>query len=212
MTTPLPPEREGSPFPPPAGAGGEEPRSGEGEGLSWLRSIDDKAYDRLPTQRSRDLRNHATPAERKLWNALSNRKLCGVRFNRQVAIKPYICDLVARSQKLVIELDGGQHGDAIAYDAARTAFLHAKGYRVLRFWNNDVMGNLDGVVTKIEEALRFPPPARAGGVDSPQADGGGNVALDQDIPSPSRHRAPMKVLLSWDPFRRSSPPALAGGG
>ena len=195
---PLPPERERAPFPPPARAGGEEPRSGEGEGLSSQQSTNDKAYDPLPTQRSRDLRNHGTPAERTLWNALSNRKLAGVRFNRQVVIKPYICDLVARSQKLVIELDGGQHGDAVAYDAARTKFLEARGYRVLRFWNNDVMQNIDGVVTKIEEALHLPPPARAGGVDSPQASGGGPVSSDDDMPSPSS-------------LRSSSPPAPAGG-
>ena len=185
---PLPPERERAPFPPPARAGGEEPRSGEGEGLSLQQSTKDKAYDPLPTQRSRDLRNHGTPAERTLWNALSNRKLAGVRFNRQVVIKPYICDLVARSQKLVIELDGGQHGDAVAYDAARTKFLEARGYRVLRFWNNDVMQNIDGVVTKIEDALQKPPPAGAGGEEERSDEGEGMSSGDRTGPPPLASR------------------------
>ena len=133
----------------------------------------DKAYDRQPTLRSRELRKNATPAERKLWAALSNRQFCGVRFNRQVVIRPYICDFVARSQRLVIELDGGHHADRIDYDKSRTAFLEARGYRVLRFWNNDVLNNIEGVLARIELALndmpspsrlrRSSPPAPAGG-------------------------------------------------
>ena len=172
MTTLLPPEREGST---------RQRRAGEGMSASKT----DKAYDPLPTHRSRELRNDATPAERKLWNAISNRKLVGVRFNRQVVIKPYICDLVARSVKLVIELDGGQHSDAFEYDTTRTRYLEARGYRVLRFWNNDVMKNIDGVVRKIEEALHLLPPARAGGVESAQPTGGGPVAAANNKPSPS---------------------------
>jgi very-short-patch-repair endonuclease len=163
MTTPLPPEREGS-----------TRRRRAGEGLSRNRQAD-KAYDLVPTQRSRQLRNNATPAERKLWAALGNRQLGGVRFNRQVVIRPYICDLVARSEKLVIEIDGGQHGAAVPYDDARTAFLEARGYRVLRFWNNEVLGNIEGVVSRIESVLndrpspsrlrRSSPPALAGGAE-----------------------------------------------
>ena len=175
MTTPLPPEREGST---------RQRRAGEGMSASKT----DKAYDPLPTHRSRELRNNATPAERKLWNALCNRKLVGVRFNRQVVIKPYICDLVARSQKLVIELDGGQHGEAITYDTVRTAFLKTKGYRVLRFWNNDVMRNIDGVVRKIEEALHLPPPARAGGEEARNAEGEGLSSTGKTGPPPLASR------------------------
>ena len=119
----------------------------------------DNAYDPLPTQRSRDLRINATPAERKLWSVLSNRQLCGVRFNRQVVIRPFICDLVARSVRLVIEIDGGQHGEAIAYDQARTAFLEAKGYRVIRFWNNDVLDTLNTSTFRRRPA-RAPGPAQ----------------------------------------------------
>ena len=142
-------------------------RSAEGEGMS------DKAYNLLPTMRARDLRNGSTTAERKLWGALSNRKIEGVRFNRQVPVGPFICDFVARSTKLVIELDGGQHGENSNYDARRTLFLEARGYHVLRFWNDDVFRNLDGVIMTIIRVLqdtpspsrlcRSSPPAPAGG-------------------------------------------------
>ncbi len=162
MSPPLPPEREGS-----------TRRRRAGEGLLAGGGTMDTAYDRLPTQRSRELRLNATAAERKLWSALSNRQLWGVRFNRQVVIRPYICDLVARSAKLIIEIDGGQHGKSVGYDEARTAFLEAKGYRVLRFWNNEVLENIEGVVGKVASALddmpspprlrRSSPPAPAGG-------------------------------------------------
>ena len=173
MTTPLPPEREGST---------RHRRAGEGMSAS------DKSYDLTPTQRSRALRNNPTPAERKLWAALGSRRLAGVRFNRQVVIRPYICDLVARSQKLVIELDGGQHGEAVAYDKRRTDFLMAKGYRVLRFCNNDVMNNIDGVVSKIEEALGLSPPARAGGKEARSAEGEGLSSSDRTVPPPLASR------------------------
>ena len=126
----------------------------------------DKAYDRLPTQRSRELRRNATPAERMLWAHLSNRQVLGVRFNRQVPIGPFICDLVARTPKLIIELDGGQHAVRTAQDEQRTSFLASRGYRVLRFWNNDVLENVDGVLSVIEEALQdrpSPNPSRNAG-------------------------------------------------
>jgi len=144
--------------------------------------MSDKAYDLLPTERSRDLRNNATKAEHTLWAALSNRKLEGVRFNRQVPIGPYICDFVARSAKLVVELDGGQHGEAVEYDEARTRFLVSRGYRVIRFWNNDVFRNLDGVVLTILAALS--PPAGAGGEEARSAEGEGLCPSIDDRPSP----------------------------
>ncbi len=104
------------------------------------------------TPRARALRNNPTEAEKHLWEALSARRTAGVRFNRQVQIGPYFCDFVARSIKLVVEVDGGQHADDPA-DEARTRFLEARGYRVIRFWNYDVLGNLDGVVAEIERVL-----------------------------------------------------------
>ena len=117
----------------------------------------DKAYNRSPTLRSRELRNNPTDAEQKLWRQLRNRQLAGVRFNRQVPIGPYICDFVARTPKLVIELDGGQHALSTDIDARRTAHLERQGYRVLRFWNNDVVENVDGVVAVVESVLRDMP-------------------------------------------------------
>jgi very-short-patch-repair endonuclease len=117
----------------------------------------DKAYDRRPTARSRELRNNPTEAERKLWLHVRNRQLSGVRFNRQVPVGPYICDFAARSEKLIIELDGGQHASATSYDDNRTTFLQQRGYRVIRFWNNDVLTSIEGVLKVIEEALKNSP-------------------------------------------------------
>ena len=106
----------------------------------------DKGYAR-PTMKARALRNNATDAERALWQAISARKMSGVRFNRQVPIGPFICDFVARSIGLVIEVDGGQHGDDA--DADRTKYIEAQGFRVIRFWNNEVLTNPEGVVARI---------------------------------------------------------------
>jgi very-short-patch-repair endonuclease len=112
----------------------------------------DKGYTR-PTARSRELRLNATEPEKRMWTALSGRKVAGVRFNRQFPVGPYICDFVARGAGLVIEIDGETHAHSEEYDATRTRFLQVQGYAVLRFWNNDVMTNLEGVVALIEAAL-----------------------------------------------------------
>ncbi len=112
----------------------------------------DKGYKR-PTARSRQLRLNATEAERRLWQQISARKIAGVRFNRQFPIGPFICDFVSRTAKLVIEVDGGQHAVDVTKDEARTAYLEAQGYRVIRFWNNDVLDRIEGVVSEIERAL-----------------------------------------------------------
>ena len=111
-----------------------------------------KGYKR-PTARSRELRLNATDAERKLWTQISARKVAGVRFNRQFPIGPFICDFVSRGARLVIEVDGGQHAVDEEKDRARTAYLEAQGYRVIRFWNNDVLERIEGVVIEIERVL-----------------------------------------------------------
>jgi very-short-patch-repair endonuclease len=118
---------------------------------AWFREKD-KGYNR-PTIRARQLRNNATEAERKLWRAISGRKLAGVRFNRQFPIGQFICDFVSREKRLVIEIDGGQHAQSVDYDERRTRFLAAQGYHVIRFWNNDVITNIGGVLKMIEQAL-----------------------------------------------------------
>ena len=125
----------------------------------------DKAY-RRPTIRARELRTNATDAERKLWPYLSARKIAGVRFNRQVPVGPFICDFVARGAGLVIEIDGGQHAERVAEDETRTRKIEALGFQVIRFWNNDVLGNVEGVVAEIERVLRdrpSPNPSRSAG-------------------------------------------------
>ena len=126
----------------------------------------DHAYDRTPTRRSRELRNNPTEAEKRLWAYVRNRQVQQTRFNRQVPIGRYICDFVARSPKLVIELDGGQHAEQGDRDAARASYLEREGYRVLRFWNNDVLQRIEGVLMVTEEALKdrpSPNPSRDAG-------------------------------------------------
>jgi len=103
-------------------------------------------------QKARQLRKELTPAERKLWAALRGDQ-SGVSFRRQHAIGPYIADFCCIKKKLIIEVDGGQHLEQAGYDNARTAFLEAQGYRVLRFWNNQVEDDLNGVIRSILFAL-----------------------------------------------------------
>jgi very-short-patch-repair endonuclease len=133
----------------------------------------DKGYSR-PTARSRELRRNLTEAERVLCRELSGRKISGVRFNRQFPVGQFICDFVCREKRLVIEVDGGQHAVDAEYDARRTRFLNAQGFRVIRFWNNEVLDNLAGVVAVIARTLEnMPSPSpsrrREGSLWSPRA-------------------------------------------
>ncbi|QUS41548.1 endonuclease domain-containing protein [Tardiphaga alba] len=106
----------------------------------------------LVTTKSRELRANSTDAETKLWNALRNRQIAGFKFVRQEPIGRYICDFVCREKTLVIEADGGQHLESERYKV-RDRYLREQGYRVLRFWNNDVLSNIEGVAMVIEAAL-----------------------------------------------------------
>jgi very-short-patch-repair endonuclease len=103
--------------------------------------------------RAAALRREPTPAESRLWSRLRNHQLQGVGFRRQHAVGSYIVDFCAPRTKLVIELDGSQHAEQRAYDLERTAFLEGKGYRVLRFWNDDVMTDFEGVIEVLLLAL-----------------------------------------------------------
>jgi very-short-patch-repair endonuclease len=107
------------------------------------------------------LRRALTDAERKLWSVLRSRQLQGAKFRRQQPIGPFIADFVCQQERLIIEADGGQHADNGA-DARRTAFLESKGYRILRFWNNDILNNVDGVAQVIADALSTPHPLSPG--------------------------------------------------
>ncbi|MBT7229334.1 MAG: DUF559 domain-containing protein, partial [Gammaproteobacteria bacterium] len=97
-------------------------------------------------QNARDLRKNMTDAERTLWSRIKSRRLQGFRFRRQHPVGNYIVDFVCLELKLVIELDGGQHMDQQQYDERRDSFLKAQGFTVLRFWNNKVMKEVDGVL------------------------------------------------------------------
>lgn len=102
--------------------------------------------------RAIELRKELTPAERKLWSQIRNDQL-GVNFRRQHAVGNYIPDFCSPKAKLVIELDGSQHLEQEEYDTERTKYLEAQGYKVIRFWNNDVMNNIEGVILAIMYAL-----------------------------------------------------------
>jgi very-short-patch-repair endonuclease len=108
---------------------------------------------------SKELRHNTTPAEQKLWAILRAHQVAGVHFRRQHAIGNYIVDFCAPRAKLIIELDGGQHLEQQEYDKERTEFLQAKGYRVLRFWNKDVLKDLNGVMQVILDAFATDPGA-----------------------------------------------------
>jgi len=99
-----------------------------------------------------------TDVERMLWRALRGKQLNGQRFRRQHPIGQYIADFACVEQKVVIELDGGQHQEQFVYDEQRSIFLQAQGWRILRFWNSDVLSNPDGVLSVIAENLTVVPP------------------------------------------------------
>jgi very-short-patch-repair endonuclease len=132
------------------------------------------AHEFLPMRdlrRARSLRRTMTDAERKLWHALKAHRFNGVGFRRQVPIGPYVADFATHAARLIIEVDGSQHGlpRHAASDAVRTEWLASRGYRLLRFWNNDVIANLDGVLTAIGAALPPSLPTPAGGEGEPLA-------------------------------------------
>jgi very-short-patch-repair endonuclease len=114
----------------------------------------------MASPRARALRNNPTDAEKRLWRHLRQRQLGGHRFRRQVPIGPYVADFVCLEQRLIIEVDGGQHAVEAARDEIRTAWLESQRFSVVRFWNNDVLGNTEGVLEVIKRELEraHPPP------------------------------------------------------
>ena len=104
-------------------------------------------------ERARTLRREMTEAEKRLWQMLRSRQTEGGRFRRQVPIGGFIADFVCHEARLIVEIDGGQHDPSSEAEASRTRFLEAEGYRVLRFWNNEVMDNPEGVCAAIADAL-----------------------------------------------------------
>jgi len=120
----------------------------------------------MSTAIARELRQNSTDAEKRLWRLLRSRQICA-KFRRQQPIEGYVVDFVSFEHRLVIELDGGQHADASEYEQQRTRCLEVNGFRILRFWNNEVMENEEGVFERIMTALRTasaPSPSHALGV------------------------------------------------
>ncbi len=126
------------------------------------------------THLARNMRRVPTHAEKKLWMQLRQLPLKGSHFRRQVRLGRYIVDFASHIARLVIEVDGGQHAENQS-DGARTKFIEDQGYRVLRFWNNDVLGNIDGVLEVIRTAISRAPHLQA------ESD---SVAHDALSPSP----------------------------
>ncbi len=118
---------------------------------------------RTSIQKARVLRSNLTDAEQVLWRHIRLRQIDNHKFRRQRPVGPYIVDFVCLEKKLVIEVDGGQHSDNKAYDAARDQWLNTQGYRVLRFWNNDVLTNIEGVMEIVQRAMDEPPPVSSPG-------------------------------------------------
>jgi len=106
---------------------------------------------------ARSMRRVSTDMERKFWWLVRDRRLGGHKFKRQFLIGRYIVDFVCLEARLVVELDGGQHADQFAYDQVRDAYLKARGFRVLRFWNTEFLTNKDGVLETLICQLESPP-------------------------------------------------------
>lgn len=137
-----------------------------------------KPFTKQTLQFARGLRKGQADAEQALWQQLRNAQL-GVKFRRQQPIGKYIIDFISMDLKLIVEVDGGQHDDS-AHDKLRDAFLGGEGYQVLRFWNNEVLENIEGVCTRIIEAIaqsrlqKEPPPV----AHAPTSPLKGEVSLD----------------------------------
>src|SRR5256885_553821 len=130
----------------------------------------------MKVQLAKRLRQNATTAERRLWRILRNKQFDGLRFRRQQPIGPYVVDFYCSAAQVVIELDGGQHADGAhpARDSRRTDWLQSRGYRVLRFWNSDILNESEAlsVIQKAiaESGIPLPEPLR--GSTLPQGEGG----------------------------------------
>ncbi|WCP13401.1 hypothetical protein sphantq_01829 [Sphingobium sp. AntQ-1] len=141
---------------------GREPRSG-----GRVRLV--RNYRNLSSgsvSKARALRRNATDAEKLLWRALRE-KLAGYKWRRQVPHGLYVADFLCFSAKLIVEADGATHVESIEQDDVRTRYFETQGYKVLRFWNHDVMDNLDGVLTRISLSLR----EREGGAKRRECEG-----------------------------------------
>jgi very-short-patch-repair endonuclease len=198
----------GPPPTPPASGRGDEgatlaplPRAG-GAGGGRETDTGSGRFQPRNTDRARELRNHATPAERLMWTALSNRKVAGYKFSRQMPVGPYFADFLCREMKLVLELDGFSHDMGQDHDRRRDQYMIDNGYTVIRFTNEEVLGNVDGVVQAIALAL-----AEIGPPPTPPASGRGAKTAK----SPSRLRDGLGVGASETDTRKPLGISLEGG-
>jgi very-short-patch-repair endonuclease len=150
------------------------PSPARGEGTEFAAPVTETS---ARTIRARALRARMTDAERKLWFALRDRRFANFKFRRQVPIGPFIADFICYAARVIIEVDGGQHIESFS-DERRDRWLAANEFLVLRFWNNDVLSNLDGVLTAILDTVRerTPHPARASRGRPSPARGEGHAA------------------------------------
>jgi len=125
--------------------------------LEWEVLMPPKVSTPKMMHRAGELRQNQTEAEARLWSRLRAHRMAGIQFRRQHAIGNYVVDFCSPRRKLVIELDGSQHLDQADYDLERTKYLQSLGYRVLRFWNNDVLNNTDSVLQAIWEEVNKVP-------------------------------------------------------
>jgi very-short-patch-repair endonuclease len=116
------------------------------------------------TTKARLLRKNQTNAEAALWQKLRGHGLGGYKFRRQVPVGPYVADFLCKEAMLIVEIDGGQHAERVAYDRFREDFLKTHGYQIIRFWNNEVLGNLDGVLETLTSTLTLTRSQRARGL------------------------------------------------
>jgi very-short-patch-repair endonuclease len=143
------------------------------------------------TKTARKLRRDGTDTENKLWLAPRNRQMNGLKFKRQVPFGPYIADFLCAEAKLIVEADGGQHWGREEADRVRTRYFESKGYRVLRFWNNDVLQNLQGVLEAIAAKVGTESPL----TPAPRGEGA-RGALIADVPSPLGEKGRMRGSLA----------------
>ena len=104
-------------------------------------------------RKAKQLRKNSTDAERNLWAHIRNRQLEGWKFRRQLPIGRFIVDFECAELRLEVEIDGGQHAEQVLYDLGRTRFLQSKGYQVVRYWNNEVLENIEGVLQALTLTL-----------------------------------------------------------
>ena len=120
-----------------------------------------------PVTTARNLRKRLTDTERSLWSKIRARQIEGCKFRRQTPIGKYIVDFVCHEQRVIVEVDGGQHSENVEQDFIRDKWLREQGYRILRFWNNEVLTNIEGVLEVIRDNCKSPPPSMKSKVKFP---------------------------------------------